>query len=235
VDEDNVLSSQEPAPKITKSSPLGVYPSSDEESEDLSREVKGLPSIVSKAVKGADPTGASDNDEYRSDWDSDDDAETITASVRKAVKGKSVAISASQRGKMNYNAILRSYNLDDEVPVVMLISLKAGALGLQLTAANNVFLMDPWWQEGIESQAIDRCNRIGQTRHVKVYQMIAENTVESKVLEIQERKRMLIKEAFSATKSTEKARSTKKEARLQDLIKLFGDQDGVRSNVVQEA
>ncbi len=158
VDEDNVLSSQEPAPKITKPSPLGAYPSSDEESEDLSREVKGLPSIVSKAVKGkgktyvpeppsddnypsADPTGASDDDEYRIDCDSDDDAETITASVRKAVKGKAVAISASQRGKMNYDAILRSYTLDDEVPVVMLISLKAGALGLQLTAANNVFLV----------------------------------------------------------------------------------------------
>ncbi|KAI6026131.1 SNF2 family N-terminal domain-containing protein [Pisolithus microcarpus] len=74
-------------------------------------------------------------------------------------------------------------------PRVMLISLKAGALGLNLTVANNVFL---WWQEGIESQAIDRCNRIGQRRPVHVYQLIAENTVESKVMEIQERKKKLI-------------------------------------------
>ena len=54
-------------------------------------------------------------------------------------------------------------------------------MGLNLTVANNVYLMDPWWQEGIESQAIDRCNRIGQTKPVHVYQLIAENTVESKV------------------------------------------------------
>ncbi|KDQ28039.1 hypothetical protein PLEOSDRAFT_1042220, partial [Pleurotus ostreatus PC15] len=74
-------------------------------------------------------------------------------------------------------------------PKVMLISLKAGALGLNLTA---VFLTPI--QEGIESQAIDRCNRIGQKKNVHVYQLIAENTVESKVLEIQERKKKLIKE-----------------------------------------
>ncbi|KAF6760296.1 P-loop containing nucleoside triphosphate hydrolase protein [Ephemerocybe angulata] len=110
---------------------------------------------------------------------------------------------------------------DEENPRVMLISLKAGALGLNLTVANNVFLMDPWWQEGIESQAIDRVNRIGQKKNVHVYQLIAENTVESKVLDIQERKKKLIKEAFSGIKSKETQRQ-QKEARLQDLIELFG-------------
>ncbi|KAJ3550002.1 hypothetical protein NMY22_g677 [Coprinellus aureogranulatus] len=102
----------------------------------------------------------------------------------------------------------------EENPRVMLISLKAGALGLNLTVANNVFLMDPWWQEGIESQAIDRVNRIGQKKNVHVYQLIAENTVESKVLEIQDRKKKLIKEAFAGTKSRETQRQ-QKEARLQ--------------------
>ncbi|KAI0049881.1 hypothetical protein FA95DRAFT_1588021 [Auriscalpium vulgare] len=106
-------------------------------------------------------------------------------------------------------------------PKVMLISLKAGALGLNLTVANNVYLMDPWWQEGIESQAIDRCNRIGQTKPVHVYQLIAENTVESKVIDIQEKKKLLIKQAFSGMKSRETQRQ-KKEARLQDLVQLFG-------------
>ncbi|KAG5648541.1 hypothetical protein DXG03_003152 [Asterophora parasitica] len=81
-----------------------------------------------------------------------------------------------------------------ENPKVMLLSLKAGAVGLNLTVANNVYLMDPWWQEGIESQAVDRVNRIGQKKPVHVYQMIAENTVESKVLEIQERKKQLIQQ-----------------------------------------
>lgn len=106
-------------------------------------------------------------------------------------------------------------------PPVMLISLKAGALGLNLTVANNVYLMDPWWQEGIESQAIDRCNRIGQTKTVHVYQMVAENTIEQKVLEIQERKKNLIKQAFSGIKSRETERQ-KREARMNDLVELFG-------------
>lgn len=106
-------------------------------------------------------------------------------------------------------------------PKVLLLSLKAGALGLNLTVANNVFLMDPWWQEGIESQAIDRVNRIGQKKSVHVYQLIAENTVESKVLDIQEKKKALIKQAFSGTKRTETPLQ-RKEARLQEIIELFG-------------
>ncbi|KAF8893981.1 SNF2 family N-terminal domain-containing protein [Infundibulicybe gibba] len=110
---------------------------------------------------------------------------------------------------------------DDVNPKVMLISLKAGALGLNLTVANNVYLMDPWWQEGIESQAVDRVNRIGQKKPVHVYQLIAENTVEAKVLNIQERKKKLIQEAFSGIKRKETQRQ-QKEARLQDLIELFG-------------
>jgi len=87
--------------------------------------------------------------------------------------------------------------------------------------SNNIYLMDPWWQEGIESQAIDRCNRIGQKKTVHVYQLIAENTVEGKVLDIQEKKKKLVKEAFSGTKSKETQRQ-KKEARLQELVELFG-------------
>jgi len=73
----------------------------------------------------------------------------------------------------------------------------------------------------IESQAIDRCNRIGQTKPVHVYQLIAENTVESKVIDIQEKKKTLIKHAFSGIKTTETQRQ-KKEARLQELTELFG-------------
>ncbi|KAK2463186.1 hypothetical protein APHAL10511_004841 [Amanita phalloides] len=106
-------------------------------------------------------------------------------------------------------------------PRIMLISLKAGALGLNLTVANNVFLMDPWWQEGIESQAVDRVNRIGQRKPVHVYQLIAENTVESKVLDIQNRKKQVIQQAFSGIKGKETQRQ-QREARLQDLIELFG-------------
>ncbi|KAG8917191.1 hypothetical protein FRC01_002616, partial [Tulasnella sp. 417] len=84
-----------------------------------------------------------------------------------------------------------------QVPVVMLISLKAGALGLNLTAASRVFLMDPWWQSAIELQAIDRVNRIGQTKDVHVYQMVADDTVETRVLAIQERKQLLVEQELA--------------------------------------
>jgi superfamily II DNA or RNA helicase len=80
---------------------------------------------------------------------------------------------------------------DDPDCPVFLISLKAGGHGLNLTAADYVFLLDPWWNPAVESQAIDRTHRIGQTRHVFAYRLIARDTVESKVLALQDRKRAL--------------------------------------------
>jgi superfamily II DNA or RNA helicase len=74
---------------------------------------------------------------------------------------------------------------------VFLISLKAGGLGLNLTAADYVFLLDPWWNPAVEAQAIDRAHRIGQTRTVMATRLIARDTVEEKVLQLQERKRDL--------------------------------------------
>ncbi|KAJ7821729.1 P-loop containing nucleoside triphosphate hydrolase protein, partial [Mycena leptocephala] len=76
----------------------------------------------------------------------------------------------------------------EDGPRVLLLSLGAGAFGLNLTAANNVFLMDPWWQPAIERQAIDRVNRIGQTKPVNVFRLIAHNTIEHRVIQIQEDK-----------------------------------------------
>jgi superfamily II DNA or RNA helicase len=74
---------------------------------------------------------------------------------------------------------------------LFLISLKAGGLGLNLTAAEYVFLLDPWWNPAVEAQAIDRAHRIGQTRHVFAYRLIALNTVEEKIAELQASKRDL--------------------------------------------
>ena len=79
----------------------------------------------------------------------------------------------------------------DEACPLFLISLKAGGLGLNLTAADYVFLMDPWWNPAVEAQAIDRAHRIGQTRPVSAYRLIARDTVEEKVLELQKTKRDL--------------------------------------------
>ncbi len=72
---------------------------------------------------------------------------------------------------------------------MFLISLKAGGLGLNLTAANYVILMDPWWNPSIEEQAIDRAYRIGQTQDVTVIRMLAEHTIEQKIVRLQDKKR----------------------------------------------
>ncbi|WP_181274021.1 DEAD/DEAH box helicase [Brevibacterium oceani] len=71
---------------------------------------------------------------------------------------------------------------------VFLISLKAGGFGLTLTEADYVFLLDPWWNPAAENQAVDRTHRIGQTRQVMVYRLVAENTIEEKVLALQTKK-----------------------------------------------
>ena len=70
---------------------------------------------------------------------------------------------------------------------VFLISLKAGGTGLNLTGADIVVLLDPWWNAAAEAQAEDRAHRIGQTRPVSVYRVIAKDTVEERILELQER------------------------------------------------
>jgi len=82
--------------------------------------------------------------------------------------------------------------------LLFLVSLKAGGLGLNLTAAEYVFLLDPWWNPAVEAQAIDRTHRIGQTRPVFAYRLIAKDTVEEKVLELQEEKRDLADALVSA-------------------------------------
>ena len=84
---------------------------------------------------------------------------------------------------------------------VFLISLKAGGLGLNLTAADYIFLLDPWWNPAVESQAIDRAHRIGQTRPVFAYRLIARNTVEEKVLQLQAQKRDLADAIINADNS----------------------------------
>jgi len=84
---------------------------------------------------------------------------------------------------------------------LFLISLKAGGLGLNLTAADYVFLLDPWWNPAVEAQAIDRAHRIGQLQKVFAYRLIARDTVEEKVLELQATKRELADAIINADNS----------------------------------
>ena len=106
-------------------------------------------------------------------------------------------------GKMSRNQreeTVNNFNNDPEIKV-LLISLKCGSLGLNLTVANQCFLMDPWWNPSIEDQAIDRIYRIGQTRPVSVFRFFIENTIEDRVFELQKKKRGLIFQAFDEQRS----------------------------------
>ncbi len=80
-------------------------------------------------------------------------------------------------------------------PPVFLLSLKAGGTGLNLTAADHVFLLDPWWNPAVEDQAADRAHRIGQERPVLVHRLVAKDTVEERILALQEKKRTIAEAA----------------------------------------
>ena len=94
---------------------------------------------------------------------------------------------------------MNRFQTDAECPV-FLISLKAGGHGLNLTAADYVYLLDPWWNPAVEAQAIDRAHRIGQSRHVIATRLIARDTIEAKILQLQESKRALADAILTADK-----------------------------------
>jgi hypothetical protein len=139
--------------------------------------------------------------------------ETLLAQVREVIEAGHKALVFSQftsllgivRDRLDQEGVVYEYldgstrdrqarverfQNDPQCPL-FLISLKAGGLGLNLTAAEYVFLLDPWWNPAVEAQAMDRAHRIGQTRQVFAYRLIARDTVEEKVLELQKTKRDL--------------------------------------------
>lgn len=97
-------------------------------------------------------------------------------------------------------AVVREFQTEGGPPV-MLISLKAGGAGLNLTAADHVFLVDPWWNPAVEDQAADRAHRIGQERPVVVHRLVAMETVEERILALQGSKRALAEAALSGTQA----------------------------------
>jgi len=90
----------------------------------------------------------------------------------------------------NRRDVVKQFQEDDKTSL-FLISLKAGGFGLNLTAAEYVFILDPWWNPAVEAQAIDRTHRIGQTKPVFAYRMVCQDTVEQRITELQNRKRKL--------------------------------------------
>ncbi len=115
----------------------------------------------------------------------------------------------------NRKKVVETFQNNDEIKV-FLISLKAGGLGLNLTAADYVFVVDPWWNPAAEMQAIDRTHRIGQDKKVFVYKAITKDSVEEKILEMQQRKLDLVKNIIVVEDGIFKALDR------EDILALFG-------------
>ncbi len=115
---------------------------------------------------------------------------SLLAIVRHGVRQRGLSHAYIDGSTRDREKEVARFQDDPRVPL-FLISLKAGGLGLNLTAAEYVFLLDPWWNPAVEAQAIDRAHRIGQTRNVFAYRLVARDTIEEKILQLQQNKRAL--------------------------------------------
>jgi SNF2 family DNA or RNA helicase len=93
--------------------------------------------------------------------------------------------------------LVNEFQQEESTIQVFLISLMAGNSGINLTKANYVFLVEPWWNKAIQQQAIDRTHRIGQNQHVFAYNMICKDTIEEKIITLQNRKQFISEEVIS--------------------------------------
>jgi SNF2 family DNA or RNA helicase len=124
---------------------------------------------------------------------------SLLAIVRRRLDASGIAYEYLDGRTRNRQERIERFQADADCPL-FLISLKAGGTGLNLTAADYVFLLDPWWNPAVEAQAIDRAHRIGQQRPVFAYRIVARDTVEEKILELQRRKRGLADAIVAADK-----------------------------------
>ena len=111
--------------------------------------------------------------------------------VRRALDEKHLAYAYLDGNTRDRHREVERFQQNEELRI-FLISLKAGGVGLNLTAADYVFILDPWWNPAVEAQAVDRAHRIGQQRTVFTYKFITKNTVEEKILALQRRKIQLV-------------------------------------------
>jgi non-specific serine/threonine protein kinase len=124
--------------------------------------------------------------------------------VRERLDAEKVPYAYLDGSTRNRQQVVDSFQRDDGPPF-FLISLKAGGVGLNLTAADNVILIDPWWNPAVEMQATDRTHRIGQDKPVFVYRLVVRDSVEEKILELQSRKRALVDQLIAAEGSVFKS------------------------------
>ncbi|KAG0623190.1 hypothetical protein M758_3G155200 [Ceratodon purpureus] len=127
-----------------------------------------------------------------------------------------VRLDGSMTSKKRQAALTSFHSKDPESPTIFLLSLKAAGVGLNLVSASRVYMVDPWWNPAVEEQAMDRVHRLGQTRDVTVVRLIVTDSIEDRILELQERKRQLATCAFEK-RSAEQQRLM----RIQDVQLLM--------------
>lgn len=134
--------------------------------------------------------------------------------VKAALEEKEIKFAYFTGQTKNREAVVNSFQQDDEVRV-FLVSLKAGGVGLNLTQAEYVYLIDPWWNPAVENQAIDRTYRIGQHKNVMAVRLICPDTIEEKIMLMQDKKRDLAADLIKTDNSIFKSLSKK------DLLNLI--------------
>jgi SNF2 family DNA or RNA helicase len=127
--------------------------------------------------------------------------------------GKGYAYLTGAQSHRQRAKAVNEFQTNSECPI-FLISLKAGGVGLNLTAADYVFILDPWWNPAAEMQALNRAHRIGQDKSVFVYRFISNDTIEEKIQSLQARKKKLA-EAFVTSNNPLRSLSEK------ELLELF--------------
>jgi SNF2 family DNA or RNA helicase len=115
--------------------------------------------------------------------------------IEPALKAAELTFSRLDGSTSNRGEIVEQFQ-SPAGPTVLLMSLKAGGTGLTLTAADHVFLVDPWWNPQVEAQAADRVHRIGQDKPVFIYRLVSQGTVEERILQLQDKKRALFEAAL---------------------------------------
>lgn len=125
-------------------------------------------------------------------------------------------LDGSMTMKKRADVIREFARADPDAPNVLLASLKAAGVGINLTAASRVYLFDPWWNPGAEEQAMDRVHRIGQQREVRVVRLVVKGSIEERIMELQEKKRRLASGAFG-----KKGAKEQNQMRVEDLCILM--------------
>lgn len=134
--------------------------------------------------------------------------------IKKELEHKDIPFEYLSGKTTNREKRVESFQKNENIRI-FLISLKAGGTGLNLTEADYVYLVDPWWNPAVENQAIDRCYRIGQKKNVVAIRLICPDTIEEKIMKLQETKRGLVSDIIKTDTSLLKSLSKS------DLIELF--------------